>query len=181
MKCSLFTAVGRRRCSCGACAGGFDELFLFQGLQNRVKRSQRNVRCSGQNRGPYPQRGCCHSFLRGALLTRRFGAHSVQVLLQVAHRQAVPGPPSARLQARETGCFSVGVVSGARGVAEERDHFEELGFAGISAHHGERASSNVTVVNGLPLLLIITSFFGSERHAGRPCAIEQIKKKFQRK
>jgi hypothetical protein len=27
-------------------------------------------------------------------------------------------------------------------------------------------------VNGLPLLLIATSFFGSERHAGRHCASE---------
>ena len=30
-----------------------DELFLFERLKNRVKRSQRSVRCSGQNRGPY--------------------------------------------------------------------------------------------------------------------------------
>ena len=37
------------------------------------------------------------------------------------------------------------------------------------------------VENSLPLLLIATSFFGSERHAGRPCAIQQIKKIFSTK
>ena len=31
--------------------------------------------------------------------------------------------------------FSVGIVSGAFGFGEDRDHFEVLGFSGISSHH----------------------------------------------
>jgi hypothetical protein len=48
---------------------------------------------------------CSHPSLRGEPRGQRFGARSVQVLLQVAHRQSVSWPPSAQLQARQPGCF----------------------------------------------------------------------------
>ena len=100
-----------------------------------------------------------------------------RLLLREVQRQVVSGPRSVQLRAQQTGCF---LCRRSLGRVRLRRRSRSLRGAGVCedqfAPPRMCRSSNVMVVNGLPLLLIATSFFGSERHAGRPCAIKRIKK-----
>ena len=108
------------------------ESCFFSAIADRVQRSERYV--VGQY-GGLRFDACSHPSLREALRAPRFGARLAPVWLLLSQWCAV-----WRLSRRaRPAVLHLRVRSGTRGVEEERDHFEEPGFARISSHHGERA------------------------------------------
>lgn len=76
-----------------------------------------------------------------------------------------------------SGRFSISAYDRARETSEKiAITSRNWGLRGSVRTTAHVPSSNVTVVNGLPLVLIATSFPGDERHAGRQCASEENKK-----
>ena len=160
---------------------GLNELLFFQQLQNRVQRSERYVRCFGQYGGLFPRLVGLHpSFVRSACRTALWRALSSGIGFMFCLTGALFGG-FGRCDRPFAGSVVFSSLHSDRAREASRKSAitsRNWGLRGSLRTTANVPSSNVTVVNGLPLLLIAASFSAANVTPVDRVPVKRIKKNF---